>query len=888
MVRHKKDFKGAKSKHGGGSKTYAQHTNPDNPDSTAHKRPPFKAAAWDLNHCDAKRCSGKRLMRLGLMRELHVGQKHQGLVISPKGKILCNPSDREILEQYGAAVVEASWNRIEEVPFGRIGGPNPRLLPYLIAANPTNYGKPWRLNCVEALAATFAICGHLDWAEQILSTFSYGQSFLDINEEVLQRYAEAKDEEGVKKAEEEWLAKIENEWREDREDRENNKEDAWRGGNMNRRQRIAEDDANDGSQEDSGDEDEDSDTSSLGGIQLGGPKPGEKVQVHGNTDGTDGEEGRDPHDLPPSDDDEEEMAELRRRVLASKPFSNPLKPSATEEEKKLEPERIQRPCETNKLDLPEDSDAESGSDIGGEDDEFDNIMNAAPVTDRAGITAAQRKRAMEKEGKLSATFSRAVLDASTARHFTSKQSAILDPYHRVTEAMRFIRCRETRNRHSIRQRHLETAYYDGLRGLACLIVFNFHFLYPYTDTSKRGWGADRWNVYIHQWPFICLLVRGRAMVTLFFAVSGYVLSFGFLKAMRDRQADKAFSRMASLAVRRWIRLYLPATITTILVCVAAYWGAFDAGRKFQRTSMLTGTPEEHPPRKMSWKAQWADYCLMWWRWSNPFDWNFYWENYDPHTWTIPAEFRSSMVLFVMLLAGAGLKPRWRLGMITLVTAAALHFARWDVATFTGGALVADIHLSVSHRIDGEAPKLPTTESEPEDEGSDREISTDFKWLIVILALYVLSFPDEKAHSTPGFQTLAYYTPESYWNEYSFWHAIASTIILWSIEQLPAIQRILSSEIPQYLGKISFAFYLCHGPLLHSIGFAMQPKIWKTFGHETLAMWCFGLAVGWTMMLALSLCTAHVFYTFVDMPLVRATRWLEDCARDKMAFRPSKL
>ncbi|KAF2211908.1 hypothetical protein CERZMDRAFT_42153 [Cercospora zeae-maydis SCOH1-5] len=385
MVRHKKDFKGAKSKHGGGPKTYAQHTNPDNPDSTAHKRPPFKAAAWDLNHCDAKRCSGKRLMRLGLMRELHVGQKHQGLVISPKGKTLCNPSDREILEQYGAAVVEASWNRIEEVPFGRIGGPNPRLLPYLIAANPTNYGKPWRLNCVEALAATFAICGHLDWAEQILSTFSYGQSFLDINEEVLQRYAEAKDEEGVKKAEEEWLAKIENEWREDREDRENNKEDAWRGGNMNRRQRIAENDADDGSQDDSGDEDEDSDAS----------------------------KERDPYDLPPSDDDEEEMAELRRRVLASKPFSNPSKPSLPDEEKKLEPERIQRPSGSEKVELPEESDAESGSDIGGEDDEFDNIMNAAPLTDRAGITAAQRKRAMEKEGKLSATFSRAVLDASS-------------------------------------------------------------------------------------------------------------------------------------------------------------------------------------------------------------------------------------------------------------------------------------------------------------------------------------------------------------------------------------------------------------------------------------------------------------------------------------------
>lgn len=397
MVRHKKDFanRGRKGKH-----------LPSDREDFAGKRPPYKAAAWDLNHCDAKRCSGKRLMRLGLMRELHVGQKHSGIVVSPKAKTIISPADRDILEQYGAAVVEASWNRIEEVPWTKIGGPNGRLLPYLIAANQTNYGKPWRLNCVEALAACFAICGHLEWAEEILSSFSYGQSFLDINEEVLARYAACKGEEEVKEAEKVWLEKIEAEWKEDREAREDNKDDAWRGGNMNRRQpRPKKEDGDDDEEDDEDGSDDDSDASSMGGIQLGGPKPGD---LPPNSDDEE-DEDHDPYGMPPDDDDEEEMAELRRRVLASKPFVNPSK---RPEEERQAPEKIERPSEPDaRAALPEDSDAESGSDIGAEDEDFDNVMNAAPITDRAGITAAQRKRAMEKEGKLSATFSRAVINA---------------------------------------------------------------------------------------------------------------------------------------------------------------------------------------------------------------------------------------------------------------------------------------------------------------------------------------------------------------------------------------------------------------------------------------------------------------------------------------------
>lgn len=401
MVRHKKDLSSKGKKHTNTPRSQrppaprrgSDDAADENPSTRA--KPSFKAACWDLGHCDAKRCSGKRLMRLGLMRELHVGQKHAGIVVSPNAKTLCSPSDLVVLEQHGAAVVEASWNRIDEVPFSRIGGPHSRLLPYLIAANPTNYGRPWRLNCVEALAACFFICGRRDWAEEVLSTFSYGRAFLDINDAVLKRYAACKDAEEVKRAEEAWLEKIEKEYVQDRAEREEKKEDAWRGGNVNRRV-IDESDEDDEDEEDDGDEKE-----GLGDASLKHASDGQD-----DSEDEDEEQDRDPYGLPPSDssDDEEEMAELRRRVLQSKPFANPKITADDDDDKRQQPERIAR----TEPAPAEDSDAESASDVADDDDDFDNIINATPITDRAGITAKQRQRAQDQ---VSATFSRTVLSA---------------------------------------------------------------------------------------------------------------------------------------------------------------------------------------------------------------------------------------------------------------------------------------------------------------------------------------------------------------------------------------------------------------------------------------------------------------------------------------------
>ncbi|KIS67789.1 ribosome biogenesis protein TSR3 [Mycosarcoma maydis] len=150
-------------------------------------------AMWDFNHCDPKRCSGKKLSRLGLIQELRVGQKFRGIVLTPNATQTLSPADAHIIADNGVAVVECSWARLDEVPFGKLKSPNERLLPHMIATNPVNYGKPMKLNCVEALAAAFYVCSMPAQGRLLLSKFGWGEHFPKINARWIRAYRECKD-----------------------------------------------------------------------------------------------------------------------------------------------------------------------------------------------------------------------------------------------------------------------------------------------------------------------------------------------------------------------------------------------------------------------------------------------------------------------------------------------------------------------------------------------------------------------------------------------------------------------------------------------------------------------------------------------------------------------
>jgi pre-rRNA-processing protein TSR3 len=167
--------------------------------------PKLKLAMWDFGHCDPKRCTGRKLAREKKLRLLKPYQKFSGLVLSPLGSIPVTNADAAIVQSSGVAVVDCSWARLAEVNFDRLHNGNQRTLPWLVAANTVNYGRPEKLSCVEALCAALIITGFENEAHHLLESFGWGAEFVRLNQEVLEDYLNAGSAEEVWEAQERFL-----------------------------------------------------------------------------------------------------------------------------------------------------------------------------------------------------------------------------------------------------------------------------------------------------------------------------------------------------------------------------------------------------------------------------------------------------------------------------------------------------------------------------------------------------------------------------------------------------------------------------------------------------------------------------------------------------------
>ncbi|KAF3018583.1 hypothetical protein E8E14_013145 [Neopestalotiopsis sp. 37M] len=387
-----------------------------------------------------------------------------------------------------------------------------------------------------------------------------------------------------------------------------------------------------------------------------------------------------------------------------------------------------------------------------------------------------------------------------------------------------------------------TEYLDGVRGVASLIVLILHWSHIPYPAVNAGWGYQG-NTSIWLLPFIRIIHSGAAMVSVFFVISGFVLSHRYIQRMHRREYDALFASLTSITWRRAIRLFLPAFVSSLMAFVFACVGIIVVPHK------VNGEPFEH---------SFSAYLDFLDAESNPWDWAAeFFGFYNPQLWSIAVEFRGSMIVFLMVLALARTRTSIRIAIETFLTIHSFGHKRWDVALFITGMTLAELQVIF---------RKPTS-------GSRMRLVNGILITTLIMGLFLAGYPRDGNIKTIGYMWSKNVWPYSAYRR-RFWIAIGSILIVGPMAFLPSVQAIFLTRPIRYLGRISFALYLTHGLGNRTVGKWLLNACWDYIGKDGFWPYTISFIVSTSLYFPFIFWISDMFWRAVDVPSTDLAKRLE--------------
>jgi pre-rRNA-processing protein TSR3 len=154
-----------------------------------------RLVVYHANEDDPKKCTAKKLHRFGYAAlEKNIRRlPYHAVLLNPFAEKSISREDIQIAKDHGLVALDCSWKTAEQTFEFLETTTLSRALPFLLAANPVNYGKPFQLSTLEAFAAALYILGEVSQASLILGIYTWGPRFLELNREPLEEYRQARD-----------------------------------------------------------------------------------------------------------------------------------------------------------------------------------------------------------------------------------------------------------------------------------------------------------------------------------------------------------------------------------------------------------------------------------------------------------------------------------------------------------------------------------------------------------------------------------------------------------------------------------------------------------------------------------------------------------------------
>lgn len=424
----------------------------------------------------------------------------------------------------------------------------------------------------------------------------------------------------------------------------------------------------------------------------------------------------------------------------------------------------------------------------------------------------------------------------------------------------------------------KTAYLDGIRGFAAFLVYwQHHELWAHHPLENRilenAFGFEG-QYRFASFHFVRLFFNGgHFAVATFFIISGYVLSVKPLSLIHAGDQAKLADNLGSQLFRRWLRLYIPLIGTTFLYMLT--WHAFGG-------LWIHGAKKQGNMRDEIWwwYAELKNFSFIFNAGGEP------WLSYNFHLWSIPVEMKGSIVVYTTLLALARASRKARLWLTASLMFYFMYICDgWYCTLFLMGVLLADLDLlSAKNQLPRVFARLaPYKEF--------------IYYHLLVVALYLGGIPSQTTdvadlRRNRGWYYLSLLKPQAAFDYKWFYLFFAATFLVAAVPRIAWLRRFFETRFCQYLGRVSYALYLVHGPILWTLG----DRIYTAVGFagsnganpmEHIPWWVdrfplpkkgpLGLEVAFLLphivLLPVTFWAAEMVMRWLDEPAVKFAQWL---------------
>jgi peptidoglycan/LPS O-acetylase OafA/YrhL len=372
--------------------------------------------------------------------------------------------------------------------------------------------------------------------------------------------------------------------------------------------------------------------------------------------------------------------------------------------------------------------------------------------------------------------------------------------------------------------------FEAIRGVAALGVLFGHLIiafWPHLYIGAREIPTTyppfvRWFALSP----LKVLYDAQFAVTLFFLLSGFVLSLSYFRS-------RSVEVLTSAAVRRYFRLMLPAAASILLAFLLLKMGWLYNRRASEYMSQSLGAPH-------TWLGLFYNFGPHLGRALRECVWDAFFagsSTYNANLWTMAIELAGSFVVYQFLALFGTARNRWLL--YAVLGGVFVYSGKLFLLDFVLGMMLCDVYVATL----AWRRRLPVLLAVPVALGGLYVVTLkpfgqyDWGWL--------------RLEKNPCFEMLS------------------GVLLLGAVAFSPRMQRLFAHRVLSFFGKISFGLYLIHLCLICSVASGVYLLLCRKLGmgHHPAALMAAGACV------AASLAGAWLMYLTVDRPAIAVGKWL---------------